>query len=560
MSGPARRAGTPDTEVATCSVARACAALERHRDRLRDTGLRQLFEDRPDRHRRFSREAAGLHIDFSRELLDAPALTGLLRLIDAAEVESRRDAMLAGAPVNETERRPALHVLLRERPGDREDAPTGGLLASSLRQRERFLDFAEAVRRGAVGPVDGGRFEHVVNLGIGGSELGPLLASQALAPFHDGPGLTFLSNVDGAHVADGLRRLDPRRALVIVSSKTFTTGETLANADTVRRWLQAAPGAALRRQLAAATAHPERAAAFGIDRDRIFPYAGWVGGRYSLCSSAGLALAIAIGRGRFEELLDGARSMDRHFAAAPPERNLPMLLALIGIWRRNLLHCPAVAMIPYDHRLGRFPAYVQQLEMESNGKSARLDGSPSAGDTAPILWGEPGTNAQHSFFQLLHQGTTVVPVDFLLAAADIGGSPGHHDHLAANALAQAAALAFGETDSARRKRLRTAGTADRDIDRLAPHQRFAGNRPSTLTLYKQLDPATLGALIALHEHRVFVQACIWGVNPFDQWGVELGKSLAARILPALRDPAQASGLDPATRGALQTLEGLRRQA
>ena len=423
--------------------------------------------------------------------------------------------------------------------------------------RVKFLDFADAVRTGASASASGAPFTHVVNIGIGGSDLGPAMAVPALAPFHDGPRVKFVSNVDGAHWSDTIRGLDPERTLVIAASKTFRTPETMTNARTARAWLAGALGNAAGRNMAAVTADPEAAASFGIETSRIFGFRDWVGGRYSIWSAVGLPIAIAIGSDRFLQFLAGARAMDCHFRIAPLDRNLPVLLALAGIWRRNVMGWPTVALVPYDQRLNRFPAYVQQLEMESNGKGVRLDGSKAAQSTAPVIWGEPGTSAQHSFFQLIHQGTDVIPVDFLLAARPQEELRGHHGQLSANALAQSAALAFGRSESDVRREMEADGRPATEIDRLAPHRACPGDRPSTTILYRQLDPATLGRLIAMFEHKVFAQASIWGINAFDQWGVELGKTLAAKLLPVLENGGDLTVLDASTAGLVDHLRQLR---
>ncbi|TYO89252.1 glucose-6-phosphate isomerase [Oceanicella actignis] len=526
-------------------IAKAWDEVRAHARRLRATTLRRLFETDPDRFSRLSARLDDLTIDFSREKLDAPALEALIALARAAGVAARRDAMAAGAPVNVTEGRAALHMALRGSvPAPRGDDPAATLA--------RFLDFAEAVRQGRVVGA-GGPFTHVVNIGIGGSDLGPAMAARALAPDIDGPRLRFVSNVDGADFAEAVADLDPARTLVIVSSKTFGTLETLANARLARDWL--GPSAA--GQMAAASANVEACARFGIPAERVFGFWDWVGGRYSVWSAIGLPLAIGIGAQRFRAFLDGAAAMDRHFLTAPAERNLPLLLGLIGVWRRNAMGWPTVALIPYDHRLARFPAYVQQLDMESNGKRVTLQGDPCPMATSPVIWGEPGTNAQHSFFQLLHQGTDVVPVDFIAAALPRAADPGHHDMLLANCLAQARALAFGRTEAEAAAHMAAAGETPERIARLAPHRTFPGDRPSTTILHRQLDPFALGRLIALFEHRAFVQGVIWNVNSFDQWGVELGKETAGGLIEAIRT-GQAPGADQATRELLNIVKELRR--
>ncbi|MDT8345131.1 MAG: glucose-6-phosphate isomerase [Thermohalobaculum sp.] len=513
--------------------------------RLRGVHLRALFAADPGRFARLSFRLDDLTIDLSKEKLDGAALGALLDLARAAGVERLRDAMAAGAPVNLTERRAVLHMALR----GSVPAPAGDDVAAVL---DRVLDFAEGVRAGRIGAA-GGAFSDVVNIGIGGSDLGPAMAARALSPDCDGPRLHFVSNVDGAHLADTVGRLDPARTLVVVASKTFTTLETMANARLARDWL----GAHAAGQMAAVSTNLAACADFGIPAARVFGFWDWVGGRYSLWSAIGLSLAIGIGAAGFRAFLAGAAAMDRHFLTAPLGQNLPVLLALTGIWRRNAMGWPTVALIPYDQRLERFAAYVQQLDMESNGKRVTREGAPVATATGPVIWGEPGTNAQHSFFQLLHQGTDVIPVDFIAAAKPRDADPGQHALLLANCFAQGQALAFGRTAGEVEAEMRAAGRDAAEIARLVPHRTFPGDRPSTTILHRSLDPFALGRLIALFEHKVFVQGAVWGVNSFDQWGVELGKAMAGALIPALRDGA-AVETDASTAGLIETVKDLSR--
>ena len=533
----------------------AWAAVEREADRLRGTTLSALFDADPERFVRLSVRDADLLIDFSKERIDAGALSALLDLARAAGVERRRDAMIAGEKINATEGRAVLHMALRGGAGERVEVDGHDVMPDVRETLYRFLGFAEDVRQGRAVAASGEAFTDVVNLGIGGSDLGPAMTVQALAPWHDGPRAHFVSNVDGAHLTDTLKHLDARRTLVIVASKSFSTLETMTNAHSARDWLAGALGDGAGTHMAAVSTNLPATRDLGIDDARVFGFWDWVGGRYSLWSAIGLPLAIAIGAARFRDFLAGARAMDRHFRETRLQRNLPVLLALIGIWRRDGMGWPTVAVVPYDQRLARFPAFMQQLEMESNGKRTRLDGTPVTRPTAPVIWGEPGTNAQHSFFQLIHQGTEIVPVDFLLAAVPNENLGDHHAQLTANALAQSAALAFGRSETAVRNEMSAAGAAPAEIDRLAPHRTFPGDRPSTTMLYRRLDPFTLGRLIALYEHKVFVQGVIWGIDSFDQWGVELGKKLAISVLPALQ--GDTAGLDPSTAGLIATLRSLR---
>ncbi len=541
------------------SLSDAWQAVESSGSRLSQTTLRDLFavasDGGEDRFSSFSIKFDDLLVDFSKEKLDATALGDLHRLARAAGVEAKRDAMFDGAAINATEGRAVLHTALRDPEGDFQalGEPVSGQVSAVL---EAFLAFAEAVRDGRAAPPEG-PFSDVVSIGIGGSDLGPAMATRALAPFHDGPRVHYVSNVDGAHLADTLTGLDPRRTLVIVQSKTFTTIETMTNAASARAWLVEAVGEeGLTGRMAAVSTNLEATAAFGIDPERVFGFWDWVGGRYSIWSAIGLPLAIAIGAGRFRKFLAGANAMDRHFCTAPFEANIPVTLGLLGIWRRNVMGCASTAVIPYDERLSRFPAYLQQLTMESNGKRVRLDGQSVTRPTCPVVWGEPGTNAQHSFFQLLHQGSDIVPVDFLLAAEPLAADAKHHSILAANCFAQAQALAFGKSEAEVRQDMRAAGASEETVERLVAHREFPGGRPSTTLLYRRLDPAALGRLIALYEHKTFVEAAIWDINAFDQWGVELGKVLA-KLLQPMVEGAPVEGQDSSTAGLISAYRSLR---
>ena len=532
------------------AATRAWRAVEREGTRLGTCSLRILFEQDPARFASFSFDHEDLLVDLSKEKIDRPALGALLSLAEAVELPARRDALFSGERVNVTEDRAALHMSLRA--GTDEDLVVEGIeVAHDVADvRERFLAFAEDVRTGRYGACDGRPFTSVLHIGIGGSHLGPRMAVHALRPDHDGPRTHFVSNVDGADLADATARLDPARTLVLVASKTFTTPETMANARSARRWLDGAVPGRAGAHMAAVSSNVEAAAAFGIEEARIFGFRDWVGGRYSLWSAIGLPVAIAAGAERFRELLAGAAAMDHHFRTAPLEENLPVLMGLVSVWRRSVMDWPTVALIPYDQRLERFPAYVQQLAMESNGKRVAADGAPAARPTAPVVWGEPGTNAQHSFFQLLHQGTDVVPVEFIVAAeARNGTGADHHRLLVANCLAQGQALAFGQPPEETRNERREAGGAEC----LPPHRSLPGDRPSTTIVHRRLDARTLGRLVALYEHRVFVEGVLWGVNSFDQWGVELGKRLADRLRPALDGGALPAGTDSSTAGLLRHL-------
>ncbi|MEQ9181148.1 MAG: glucose-6-phosphate isomerase, partial [Nitratireductor sp.] len=456
----------------------------------------------------------------------------------------------AGEKINATEDRAVLHVALRAPRTASFRAEGEDVMAGVHDVLDRMAAFCDAVRQGLLVGATGRPFTDIVNIGIGGSDLGPAMATQALAPFHDGPRCHFVSNVDGAHIADTLDGLEPATTLVIVASKTFTTVETMTNAATARAWIERALGReAVGAHFAAVSTALDKVAAFGIGGERVFGFWDWVGGRYSLWSAIGLPIMLAIGPARFREFLAGAHAMDEHFRTAPLLENLPVVLGLIGFWHRVVCRYPARAIIPYDQRLARLPAYLQQLDMESNGKSVLVDGAPAATPTGPLVWGEPGTNGQHAFFQLLHQGTDVIPVEFIAAAR--GHEPelkAHHALLLANCLAQSEALMTGRTLEEARAQLRARALADAAIEALAPHRVFAGNRPSITILHQTLDPYALGRLIALYEHRVFVEAQLFGINAFDQWGVELGKELATALLPVVEGKRSADDKDGSTAG------------
>jgi glucose-6-phosphate isomerase len=534
--------------------------LSSHRRAAAPQNLRRAFLQDPDRHARFSATLGDVHLDWSKCAVGHDTMRLLFELAEAAAVARKRDAMFSGATVNATEHRPALHVALRNRSNrpilvsGRDVMPEINAVLAKMRH------FSEALRSRAITGATGEAIADVVNIGIGGSDLGPAMATLALAPFHDGPRVHFVSNVDSAHIADTLAGLDPARTMFILASKTFTTIETMTNAATAKEWLTSHLGdAAVARHFVAVSTALDKITAFGIPLDRAFGFWDWVGGRYSIWSAIGLPLMIAIGADQFERFLAGAHLMDEHFLSAPPERNLPLILGLLGIWHRNVCGYASRAVIPYDQRLLRLPAYLQQLDMESNGKRVTVDGLPVAFPTGPVVWGEPGTNAQHAFFQSLHQGTDIVPVEFLIAAnAHEPELPFHHDLLIANCLAQSEALMMGRTLGEATAKLIKEGKNPAEARQLAPHEVFPGNRPSITMAYSTLDPSTLGMMLALFEHRVFVEAAIWNTNPFDQWGVELGKELAVALLPAIQGKPGAEATTPATSGLLAQLNQWRK--
>tara|TARA_R110002012_G_scaffold35788_3_gene101775 strand:- start:41516 stop:43159 length:1644 start_codon:yes stop_codon:yes gene_type:complete len=544
------------------TIPQALSDLKSHRDSGAVSELRAAFAAEPDRASRFTVGLDDLRMDFSKCAVNDETLTLLGDLAKAAGVEAQRDRMFAGAAINATEGRAVLHTALRAA-ADADIRVDG---ENVVPQVHAVLDamgaFSDGLRDGSICGATGKAFTDVVNIGIGGSDLGPVMATLALAPYHDGPRLHFVSNVDGAHIADTLDGLDPETTLIIVASKTFTTIETMTNAATAREFIVSKLGeAAVAQHFAALSTALDKVAEFGLDESRVFGFWDWVGGRYSLWSAIGLPLMIAIGRQDFADFLAGARAMDTHFKDAPVAENLPMLLGLIGIWHRLVCLYPSRAIIPYDQRLSRFPAYLQQLDMESNGKSVGLDGKPLTTASGPTVWGEPGTNGQHAFFQLLHQGTDVIPVEFMIAANGYEPELQHqHQLLIANCLAQSEALMRGRPTEEARAQLLSAGASEAEADRLAPHKTFPGNRPTITFVYDKLTPFALGRLIALYEHRVFVEAQIFGINAFDQWGVELGKELATGLLPVVKGESTGDGHDSSTLKLAETIRQMRGEA
>ena len=526
--------------------------LRFHRKTHADRPILSLF-DGTDRARHFSIRADGLLFDYSKTAIDAHARDLLIRLAEASGVAGKRDAMFAGEKINETEGRAVLHTALRNLAGsvlvDGHD-----VMPSVRATHDRMAGFARDVREGRFAG-QGGAITDIVNIGIGGSDLGPAMACLALAPYADGPRAHFVSNVDGAHVHDVLAPLDPETTLIIVASKTFTTIETMTNAEAARNWMAkrvADPGA----QFAAVSTAADRTAAFGIDAARVFGFEDWVGGRYSVWGPIGLSLMIAIGPEAFDAFLDGGAAMDAHFREAPLAANLPVMLALVGIWHNQICGHATRAVLPYDQRLSRLPAYLQQLEMESNGKRVAMDGSDLTEASGPVVWGEPGTNGQHAFYQLIHQGTRVVPCEFMVAKQGHEPDLAHqHRLLVANCLAQSEALMRGRPLDAARAIMAKKGLTGAELDRQARHRVFPGNRPSTTLVYDRLTPFTLGQIVALYEHRVFVEGVVLGINSFDQWGVELGKELALALEPILAGRESAEGKDGSTRMLVAALSG-----
>jgi glucose-6-phosphate isomerase len=536
--------------------------LERHRDDIRRGHLRRWFEADAHRFDHFSARRTGLLVDYSKHLITTETLPLLRQLARARGVEVLRDRMFAGERINVTENRAVLHVALRNR-SQRPMMIDGRDVMPDVNNALRHMrTFSDAIRSGHWTGFTGHRITDVVNIGIGGSDLGPAMVTEALIPYGlEGPRMHFVSNVDGAHLVDTVRELRAETTLFVIASKTFTTEETMMNARSARAWFLAAAKdeSHVARHFAAVSTNEREVRAFGIDPANMFVFWDWVGGRYSLWSSVGLPIAIAIGFAGFEALLEGAHLIDEEFRTAPIEDNLPMTLGLLGVWYVNWLDAETYAVLPYDQHLRRLPAYLQQLEMESNGKRVDRDGRVVEWSTGPIVWGEPGTNGQHAFYQLIHQGTRLIPCDFMIAANSDHPLADHHIALMANCLAQSEALAFGKTEAEARKELVAQGLDESAIERLVPHKVFPGNRPSTTFACDVLDPRTLGMIIALYEHKVFVMGAIWNINSFDQWGVELGKQLAKRIKPELASADPIASHDSSTNGLMQFLKRQRRE-
>ena len=532
----------------------AWEALQEHYRKIKNVHLRDLFAADPRRAESFSLSAGGLYLDYSKNRVTAETMRLLFALAAAAGLPAEIAGMFQGEKINRTEGRAVLHTALRAPPDAVIEVDGENVVHSVHRVLDHMAAFSRSVRSGEWKGQTGRRIRNVVNIGIGGSDLGPAMASEALKPYADRAlSVRFVSNVDGTHFAEAVRDLDPAETLFVVCSKTFTTQETIANALSAREWLLASlkDAAAVARHFVAVSTNAREVSRFGIDTANMFEFWDWVGGRYSLPSAIGLSLMIAIGPENFRELLKGYRLMDRHFAAAPLSENLPVVLALLGVWYNNFFGASSYAVLPYDQYLSRFPAYLQQLDMESNGKSVDREGRPVAWETGPIVWGEPGTNGQHAFYQLIHQGTKLVPADFIGFSLSHNPLSGHHAKLLANFVAQTEALAFGKTA----EEARAEGTKEE----LVPFKTFAGNKPTNTILAKQLTPSVLGQLVALYEHKVFVQGVIWDVYSFDQWGVELGKQLAKKVLPELESKTEPKlAHDSSTNALIRLIRAVRK--
>jgi glucose-6-phosphate isomerase len=530
----------------------AWGALETHHRSIAGLHLRQLFADDAARGERLALEAAGVYLDFSKNRITEETLGLLVRLAEESRLQERIEAMFAGEAINVSEKRAVMHEALRAARGASLRVNGENVVPKVHAVLDKMSAFADRVRTGAWKGHTGKRIVNVINIGIGGSDLGPVMAYEALRHYSDrAMTFRFVSNVDATDISEALRGLDPAETLFIVCSKTFTTLETMANAHSARDWALEGLGGdqkSVARHFVAVSTNTEEVSRFGIDPENMFEFWDWVGGRYSMDSAIGLSTMLAIGPDAFHGLLSGFRDMDQHFRTAPLRRNLPVIMGLLGIWYNNFFRAQTVAVLPYDQYLKRFPAYLQQLTMESNGKHVTLDGRQVSYDTGPIYWGEPGTNGQHSFYQLIHQGTRLIPCDFIAFARPLNPLGEHHDLLLANVLAQGEALAFGRTAA----EVKGEGSPDW----LVPHRTFEGNRPSNTLLLERLTPAALGRLVALYEHVVFTQGAIWQVDSFDQWGVELGKVLAKRIVPELRG-ASAPAHDSSTNALLERIARLR---
>jgi glucose-6-phosphate isomerase len=538
----------------------AWKALRAHHRDIAEMPMRELFAADPERFSRFSLRWDEFLFDYSKNRITAETVDLLLDLARQVGLGARIEAMFGGRRINATEDRAVLHVALRNR-GGRAMAVDGVDVMPGVRAvLDKMRTFSDMVRSGRWLGFTGRPISDVVNLGIGGSDLGPLMVCEALKHYRQ-PGLAvhFVSNVDATHLAETLKGLNPATTLFIVASKTFTTQETLTNAWSARDWLVRGLGgeAAVSRHFVALSTNGEAVRAFGIDPENMFEFWDWVGGRYSLWSAIGLSIALAVGMDSFEELLDGAHAVDEHFRAAPLAENIPVLMALLGIWYANFFGAESHAVLPYEQYLARFPAYLQQGDMESNGKRVTLDGQLVDYSTGPIIWGEPGTNGQHAFYQLIHQGTRLVPCDFIAGVNSLNPLGRHQSILLSNFLAQTEALMKGKNEAEARAELEAAGLPPAEVERLLPHKIFPGNRPTNSILYSRLTPRTLGALIALYEHKIFVQGAVWNVNSFDQWGVELGKQLAKAILPELEGEAPLGNHDSSTRGLIEFCRALK---
>lgn len=538
----------------------AWQALQSHYQDMQNVHMRDMFAADPGRFNKFSLLFEDILLDYSKNCIEQRTLNLLCDLARQADVEGWRDRMFSGDKINCTEGRAVLHVALRNRSNRPIHVDGEDVMPAVNAVLDKMKHFCEAVRNGQWRGFSGQRITDVVNIGIGGSDLGPAMVTEALTPYGCSDlRVHFVSNIDSTHLIETLKRLDPQSTLFIVASKTFTTQETIVNARSAKDWLLEASGdeQSVAKHFVALSTNTIEVTRFGIDPKNMFEFWDWVGGRYSLWSAIGLSIAVYIGFEQFEELLAGAHVMDEHFRNAPLEKNMPVILALLGIWYNNFFGAQTHAIMPYDQYLRRFPAYFQQGDMESNGKHVTRNGEPVDCDTGPVIWGQPGTNGQHAFYQLIHQGTKLIPCDFLAAAESHNPLGEHHQILLANFFAQPEALMKGKTEAEARAELAAAGMSGAEMEKLLPHKVFDGDRPSNSMLYQKLTPRTLGSLIAMYEHKIFVQGIIWNINSFDQWGVELGKQLAKAIQPELRDGKPVTSHDSSTNGLINYYKKLR---
>lgn len=528
--------------------------LQTHFDKVQHQQMRDLFKSDDKRFDKYSLQFNNILVDFSKNRITEETLALLLQLANERELKSAINAMFSGEKINNTEKRAVLHTALRNRSNrpvlvDGQDVMPG--INAVL---EKMKGFCEKVRSGSWKGYTGKAVTDIVNIGIGGSDLGPYMVTEALKPYaQKGLNIHFVSNVDGTHIAETLKKINAETTLFIVASKTFTTQETLTNAESAKRWFleSAKDEAAVAKHFVALSTNAKAVSAFGIDTNNMFEFWDWVGGRYSLCSAIGLPIAVYIGFDNFEQLLQGAHDMDEHFRTADFDKNIPVILALLGVWYNNFFGADSHAILPYDQYMHRFAAYFQQGDMESNGKGVTKEGEAVDYSTGPIIWGEPGTNGQHAFYQLIHQGTKLIPCDFLAPVQTQNPIGDHHEKLLANFFAQTEALMKGKTAIEAQAELIAAKLSDEEIEKLTPHKVFSGNRPTNSIFFKKLTPATLGSLLAMYEHKIYVQSVIWDVNAFDQWGVELGKQLANKILPELKSSEKITSHDSSTNGLIE---------
>ncbi|MGA3245030.1 MAG: glucose-6-phosphate isomerase [Bacteroidota bacterium] len=547
--------------MSTLTASSAWKALELHHKEMASVHMRELFAADPQRFSKFSMHWNDFLIDYSKNRISEKTMSLLFDLAREVRVKEWTEKMFTGERINSTEHRSVLHVALRNRSNTPILVDGTDVMPSVNKVLQHMREFSESVRNGLWTGYTGQPITDVVNIGIGGSDLGPVMVTEALKPYgHQRLSVHFVSNVDGTHIAETVKKLDPERTLFIIASKTFTTQETIVNAQSARKWFldHAKDSSAVAKHFVALSTNAKAVSAFGIDTKNMFEFWDWVGGRYSLWSAIGLSIALSIGMNNFEELLSGAHEMDVHFRNAPYEKNIPVILGLLGIWYNNFFGAESHAIIPYDQYLHRFAAYLQQGDMESNGKGVSRDGIRADYSTGPVIWGEPGTNGQHAFFQLIHQGTKLIPVDFIAPTQSQNPIGEHHPILLSNFFAQTEALMRGKTGDEARAELESSGMRGEELASLLPHKVFPGNRPTNSILFKKLTPRTLGSLIAMYEHKIFVQGVVWGVNSFDQWGVELGKQLAKAILPELAGEGQVSNHDSSTNGLIGFYKSNRR--